>query len=648
MFKTIKQCIKLNSERFYIGLIIAFITFVLSLFIYKNIKAGLFFLFSFIVVGMIKLPDDIVSPRVLKTIYIVWVLVTAVVVLFLSQLCMNEVFPENTMATVLSVVLILFLYIISFLIFLRIRGVTIIISSVIIVFSCANYYVYLFRGSEIIPADILSIATAGNVAAEYSFRIPVFMYYSLVLFVLYCFTSYVFPKMEVIKRGITRVISGIIAIISVSLVCIGSYSIKPLHWLQTGSTSNGFLFNFTIMLKDSFPRKPENYNVDLVNKIGELYSSEKYENEKNPDIIVIMDESFADLGQLGSNLNTNTEVTPFINSLTDNTLHGYTLSSVFGGGTPNSEYEFLTCNSLLFLPVGSIAYQQFINNPVYSVARELKMRGYSTVAMHQYLSSSWMRDRIWPLLGFDKCIFIEDFPQNDVLRGWGTDQEMFETLTSLYEDHIHITEDPIFVFGVTIQNHGGYDYSGEDFTAAVNLEGYSQTYPDADQYLTCIKKTDEAVKWLINYYESIDRDVVILFYGDHFPRLNDAFMEEVHGGAFISLDEQVLEYRVPFFIWTNYESESGYIDCISMNYLSNLLYKKAGIDLPPYNLYLEQLRQVIPFCNAYGFYSKSVDRFIPLNEAKEEEIKALLEYNYLVWNSIFDDENRNTNLFPTD
>jgi hypothetical protein len=216
----------------------------------------------------------------------------------------------------------------------------------------------------------------------------------------------------------------------------------------------------------------------------------------------------------------------------------------------------------------------------------------------------------------------------------------------VYKEQTADSDSPVFIYGVTIQNHGSYSYEESDFSLTVHLKDYSAPVSDADQYLTCIHETDKAVKWLIRYFEQVDRDVVILFYGDHFPRLNDAFFEEVHGGPFETLDERMLQYTVPFFIWTNYPSESEEIELTSMNYLAGLLYQRAGMELPAYNQYLEQLRQTIPACNAFGYYSKSAGGFLPLEDAQGEEKQALWEYNVLEWNSLFDKENRNEVFFP--
>ena len=74
----------------------------------------------------------------------------------------------------------------------------------------------------------------------------------------------------------------------------------------------------------------------------------------------------------------------FINSLSENTIKGHMLVSVFGGGTSNSEYEFLTGNSVSSLPLNGNAYTQFVKHKVPSLASQLKQQGYDTLAFHPY------------------------------------------------------------------------------------------------------------------------------------------------------------------------------------------------------------------------------------------------------------------------
>ena len=273
------------------------------------------------------------------------------------------------------------------------------------------------------------------------------------------------------------------------------------------------------------------------------------------------------------------------------------------------------------------------------MAQYLKEFGYQTIAMHPCLSNSWMRESIWPRLGFEESIFIDGFPGKDILRNFITDREMFDTMIQVYEDRKANEANPVFIFGVTMQNHGGYNYEGDDFTSTVKLD-YNIEYPEAEQFLTCMQYTDHAVEGLINYFNQSSDEVVILFFGDHFPKLNDQLFEEIHGGPFETIDEQMLLYEVPFFIWSNYDSKEDVIELTSLNYLSNLVYEKARIPMPSFNLYLQDIHMIVPAMNAFGYYSISSGCFLPLQDASGKEIEILNEYNLVEWNCMFDKDNR--------
>lgn len=335
---------------------------------------------------------------------------------------------------------------------------------------------------------------------------------------------------------------------------------------------------------------------------------------------------------------------PYYDSLINNTVKGYALSSIYGGGTPNSEYEFLTGNTMAFLPFGSIAYQQFVKSETSSMVRYLESINYKTYATHPYHASGWLRTAVYPYLGFDGYSFLDDYHQANMIRKFVSDQEMYEYIVHKYEES---DVEQQFIFSVSMQNHGSYDYVGNEFVNEIQLEGYSQAYPDVEQYLTLIHKSDEALEYLIEYFERVDEPVVVVLYGDHFPSLNNKFYEEVHGGSFDTLDEQILQYKVPFMIWANYDIEEEYVECTSLNYLSNYLYKVAGIPMPAYNQILCKIEKKIPAINALGYYSLENERFQTIEEASGEEACILNEYAQLQYNCIFDIKNRSKILFPT-
>lgn len=178
--------------------------------------------------------------------------------------------------------------------------------------------------------------------------------------------------------------------------------------------------------------------------------------------------------------------------------------------------------------------------------------------MHPYSESGWMRATVYPLLGFDNSYFIQDFPQKKLVREYVSDQEMYEQIIEKYENKPD--DQPLFLFGVTMQNHGGYEYEGNDFEYTNFLSEMSREYSDVEQYLALLQRSDEALKTLIEYFKAIEDKTIVVFYGDHQPNLDNNFLEEVHGGNFDTLDEQELMYRVPFFIWANYDIEEENVD----------------------------------------------------------------------------------------
>ena len=517
------------------------------------------------------------------------------------------------------------------------------------VISTINMYVYKFRGRLLEPVDVFSAVTALNVAENYSLLpIPLDVLAGWSMFVallmVLCFLQRnVKSELSVKKRCI------LLAVCAISFVGIFRYSfnLKTYHWHTDGARVYGYVLDFAAKFKEIAAPKPDSYSKNLVDKLADEYAAESNgeENEPTeyPHIIVIMDEAFSDLRVLGE-ISTNKEVMPFISSLKENTVSGYALASVYGGNTANSEYEFLTGNSLAWLSPNVVPYQQYIRMPTYSMVSYLKSQyHYKCVAMHPYQSTGWNRPAAYKHLGFDACYFVEDFPQESYVRYYLSDREMFEFLIATYETQ---KQDPLFVFGVTMQNHGGYTYTGDRFTQHISLNDHGEQYPDVEQYLSLIHETDMAVEYLISYFQNVDEEVVIVFFGDHQPTIDESFYEAVSGTTADTLDEQQKRYAVPFFIWANYDIEEEQVACTSLNYLSSYVYDVAGIAMPPYNRFLQELETKIPAINANGFYSPASGCYLPFDKASEEEMQWLEWYKVLQYNSIFDKRNRNNMLFP--
>ena len=573
---------------------------------------------------------------------------SACTITIIAQLAIElYAFSMGTVRFILGSIIPLALILLLSCIFRSIKISITVTSFLFLVISVANAYIYSFRFRLIEPTDIYSFGTAMDVADNYSpFPVPVGVWgavaiWGVLIYVVFRFCSRTKPQFD-LKRTLIIIPLCVAAVISTLLVGSG---LKTYHYQNQGAGNYGYILDFTTKIKEFFVPEPSGYSKEIINGYEDKYAqTTESEEAKRPHIIVIMDEAYSDLSVYGE-IATNETVAPFISSLRENTVYGYAMASVYGGNTANSEFEFLTGNTMAWLSPNSVPYQQYTNNKTYSMVSYLKeYYGYNCIAMHPYNANNWNRPAAYEHLGFDTVLFKEDFPQSDFVRNYISDREMFEKIIEVYENN---RNEPTFLFGVSMQNHGNYAYSGDNFTPSVSLEGYKGSYPIEEQYLSLIQETDKAVELLINYFSEAEDDVVILFFGDHQPILSESFYSSVSNVKGDDIEKQQLKYKVPFFVWANYDIEEKQIECTSLNYLSSYAYEAASIPLPPYNRFLSDMEGSIPWINAYGFYSTDKGSFVEFEDANEKEQYWLDAYKQLQYNNMFDKSNKSEKLFPT-
>lgn len=496
-------------------------------------------------------------------------------------------------------------------------------------------FVFQFRGNLLKPSDLFFARTALNVVGQYTFRISGEMAFSWTFWLWLMFFAGSLPSGEgFLPRKWLRVAAVAATAACVALFSYGTRQIAPNNWSNEGATRNGYFLNFAVGVRYCFVEAPEGYSPEEIAGLELEYAGEPREEAgEKPNIIVIMNESYADFSVLGSALRTNIPVTPFADSLKENTVRGHALTSIFGGTTANAEFEFLTGFSMSGLPDGSCPYQQYVNGPTFSLAHLLGSYGYQTFATHPYLASGWNRTTAYPHLGFDRMTFDTDYPYRDLIREFVSDREMYGYVLDALKNK---TEEPLFLFGITMQNHGDYIYTGENYTQTVFLEDYAMDHPMAEQYLTLLRESDKAMEFFFGELEKLEEDTVVLFFGDHFPQVEGDFFLEVHGGRFETLSQQMLQYTVPFFLWANYDIPEQTVECTSLNYLGRYLLEAAGLELPAYYRFLKDLEENIPAINGMGYYSASRQEYIPLSQAEGEEADWLNRYGILQYNGLFE------------
>lgn len=492
----------------------------------------------------------------------------------------------------------------------RLRTALRIAGSAAMLFGIANAYVVRFRTNPIVPWDLFSIKTAVSVADNYDFKPD----QRMVLVTLAFAASIAFLQLLNVK--ITRFAfwkrllpaAALIAVTGIFANTLQQESFQnryrlynklftPVYMTDVDGIAVTFVMNLAYMSID----RPAGYSAEYAEGVLESYEGETVretdaaEAEELPNIIVVMNESFADLKVIGD-FETNRDYMPYIHSLqqgADNTVTGMLNVSVCGGNTANTEFEFLTGNSMAFLPQGSIPYQQYITGEIPSLANYLKDMGYQTVAAHPYDATGWERDTVYPWLGFSGSLFKEQYRNAHYVRNYVSDKSCVEKIIELYENKE--AGKPLFLFNVTMQNHGGYQEVFDNFTPEIGVEGVNNV--SLDQYLSLIELSDASLEQLINYFKAADEKTAVLFFGDHQPSDTVAYsILSMHGMAWNALDEEEikLRYQVPYVIWANYEIEEERGADTSANYLGAELLSRAGIPTNAWQNYLLELKEQYP------------------------------------------------------
>ncbi|MFR6590875.1 MAG: LTA synthase family protein [Gallintestinimicrobium sp.] len=439
----------------------------------------------------------------------------------------------------------------------------------------------------------------------------------VLLLVLEFFLKKGFPKKNK-KARIARVCLAL----SCGLLCFGYTKMlhsediveQKLHLynkLFTPTTiqfKNGTVTAFLMELQYISVDKPSGYSAENAKELLASYDTGSQEadgtpsdNAQKPNIIVIMNEAFSDPSVLGD-FTTNEDYMPFVHSLldgADNTISGHLNVSVKGGNTANTEFEYLTGASMAFLPYGSIPYQQYVKKETPSMASYLSSLGYYTIAMHPYRAAGWDRKLVYPKLGFDEMHFQEFFTDSPLVRKYVSDEGNYEKIIKLYEEKDADT--PLFLFNVTMQNHSSYsDWADYDnFSPDITVEGSDSKLLPA--YLSLIRLSDSAIQNLVSYFEAQEEPTMIVFFGDHQPA--DSVVRPVwklngKDDADLTDEEEALRYKVPFFIWANFDIEAESDLEISANYLAAKTLDAAGLPKSAYDNFLSQLRTEVPVISA--------------------------------------------------
>lgn len=605
------------------------------------------------------------KPRLLRgLLQVLLITVAAIIGYALIEVADNPTFWAVAPHHVANNIEILFVLLgIVYLVGQRTRGSIVFFWAACMLWGIAQHYVIMFKDQPILPADVLALETAAAVSANYDYTPDAKSIASVVIFLIATFLllkfvprikGYLTPKVVAINLALALVACGGFYAWMTFTDIESDYDAHVGIWGSRESyEEKGTMKCFISRIQALSPSKPDDYSVDAVNQLlaeeeGKLPTASGEATQ--PTVLCIMNETLADMSYFPGLEGTAAGLTQFQEIAEGSVVHGYTWTSVSGGGTCNSEFEFLTGSSMCNIEASNYPYMMYDLSGNENLAAYFAAAGYSTYAMHPAEAKNWRRDRVYDQLGFQQFDDIETFRSwADTIRGLVTDKATYQHCLELIEED----EGPAFIFDVTIQNHSGYDTGQVPADMTVSLGKNNLDTPEVDEYLSLLHQSDNDFAWLIKQLENLDEPVVMVIFGDHQATVSADLFEACYGIKVedATAEEIQVRYQTPYMIWANYDLEEGWTgkptacnpdgnapeDTTSINYLGATLVKALGMPLTDYQSFMLRNRAVIPAVNS-NVYMDADGKIhgMDAEPASEQDAAALNNYAMLQYANLFD------------
>ncbi|HDR4895817.1 LTA synthase family protein [Bacillus thuringiensis] len=595
-------------------------------------------------------------------VHFILLLLAHTVALFYIVMQVNMIFIEAmnwiyfyNMQFILSFVVIYAIYILVYNLIGKVFLSMVLTSCTLVILGIVNYLKLIFRGDPLYPSDFTQITHMQSV-------IPMVMdYFSwsyifiIIVSIVACIVAGIYMRRYIQNVKIHLGIRALLVVGSIFvLYAYGNFAntfmnkvfqksgVDFVLWNQNENyASNGFVLGFISNLDTTVMEKPKNYSkenmLQIANDIKKQYSGNigSQKKKEKPNIIFVMSESFWDPTKV-TNLSFSEDPVPNLHHYIENFPGGQTISPTFGGNTANVEFEALTSYSMSLLKPGSIPYQQVITNKkeIPSIPTALKKEGYYTSAIHSFGRTFFKRDDVYKVLGFDKFNAEDTMENVDIDGDYISDLAMSKEIIAELEEQ----KQPTFIHAVTMQNHFPFTEGrfGENLIEISGLEN-EESKGELETYTEGLRRSDEALQYLIEQLDNLDRPTLLVFFGDHLPSLgtNKSFYKE---NGYITNEktpsERLAMAQIPLLMYANFDMPNDNLGLVSPIHFSNLIFDYAGLNKSLFYQFLSELYKEIPVLRDELKVDKNGEVINDLTKKQKEMLEQykMLQYDLLVGN----------------
>ena len=538
----------------------------------------------------------------------------------------------------------LIITIIITLIFRKVAVAYITVGGISLFGASAYYFKMLYRGEVLWPSDIVFATAAGSMMEEFNIYLTEDMKKAFAMLAVAVIVSIFFTMPLVKGKYRNNLILSAVFVVLLGIdakMCFlnqefydsiesFSYISNPTNIYHRNTFHTAFLFyiNNTIVVE------PEGYSQNKIDEIlADVEAEEK--TQTNPDIVLILLESYFDPQKLFG-LEFTESINENYNAISEKAVYGNMLSLKYGGGTADIEFNILNqINTTNFTE--ALSYMNtYGNQKLPSFVQTLKTAGYRTYAMHAYTSQIYNRINAYSNMGFDGSKFVDSYDNTDTYGRYVSDISHVDEMIAKYEEYRSQGDESIFLYGVSMQNHM---YMSQEIDNRVYLKdtGYSQDFTDGMGILASyMSQTDLAIKKLYDYFENVDREVIVILYGDHqsynvenLAGYKNASLGEIESySAMTSKEKYIASHATPFIMWSNKQDMGGqYWPLVSPHNLWALASESFDLPSTEHEQYLYQMMDEVPVINEYaGIWCDKNGKIY--EEKPEESVNNIYMLNY--------------------
>lgn len=349
------------------------------------------------------------------------------------------------------------------------------------------------------------------------------------------------------------------------------------RWSQTLPKGRGTVTNIVMSAQNSSYQSPQFAgNADyFIEKAATVTLENKAESEK-PDIVLLLQESTVNPNIY--DLPKGTKLPELFMFQQDNGViaHSQMRVQTFGGGTWLSEFSALTgLNSDDFGAQKSGVFYFIVDNLKNSLFKEMKANGYYTVVLTPFNKGAYHSGHAYETLGVDRIIQPQELGYPGKLQDnlWTISTE--DMLKYVKEILAKETDKPVFIFSLTMYEHGPYKESHSDDYGIKDQIKHKDAAGEFSHYMEKIAASDDAIRNFAEFIEKRDRPLMFLYFGDHQPGISlNQYNSALSSPAYLT------QFTLRDNLKSGTDIKTGSLTDIS--FLGGILLERANLKVSPF------------------------------------------------------------------